>query len=107
VAQAAAYLSLAPKSNAVLYGYGRDRGPGEHAHGAGALHLRNAPTGLMKNIGYRKDISTRHDQGEKKASTKKKGADSLPAGIARGQDLLSPHRSGFEALCGNGEKRFG
>jgi putative ATPase len=51
--QAATYLALAPKSNAVIAAYGRAR---EAALDKGALpvplHLRNAPTPLMKSLGY-------------------------------------------------------
>ena len=53
LAQAAVYLSLAPKSNAVLAAYAEVL---EDVHKTQAdpvpLHLRNAPTGLMKNLGY-------------------------------------------------------
>ena len=53
LAQAAVYLSLAPKSNALYAAYGEVL---EDVHKTEAdpvpLHLRNAVTGLMKNIGY-------------------------------------------------------
>ncbi|WP_224364623.1 replication-associated recombination protein A [Hyalangium versicolor] len=51
--QAVTYLALAPKSNAVLTAYGAARAAVTQE---GALpvpmHLRNAPTKLMKNLGY-------------------------------------------------------
>jgi len=51
--QAALYLACAPKSNAVLTTYGRARAD---VNAKGALpvpqKLRNAPTGLMKKLGY-------------------------------------------------------
>src|SRR5207249_971821 len=55
LAQAAVYLSLAPKSNAVYTAYGEVI---EDVHKTEAepvpLHIRNAVTGLMKNISYGK-----------------------------------------------------
>ena len=62
LAQAAVYLSLAPKSNAVYTAYGEVV---EDVHKTEAdpvpLHLRNAVTGLMKNIGYGKGYKYAHD----------------------------------------------
>lgn len=53
LAQAAVYLALAPKSNALYTGYGEAL---EDVHKTEAdpvpLHLRNAVTGLMKHAGY-------------------------------------------------------
>jgi len=56
LAQCVAYLARAPKSNALYVAYQRVRRdiqelPAEPV----PLHLRNAPTKLMKNIGYGKD----------------------------------------------------
>ena len=60
--QAATYLALAPKSNAVIAAYGRAR---EAALEQGALpvplHLRNAPTPLMKSLGYGGGYQYPHD----------------------------------------------
>src|SRR5579872_1059221 len=59
LAQAAVYLSLAPKSNALYTGYGTVRNDLESTRAEPVpLHLRNAPTGLMKNIGYRSEEHT-------------------------------------------------
>jgi putative ATPase len=53
LAQAAVYLSLAPKSNALYTGYGAAVADiAETRTEPVPLHLRNAVTGLMKNIGY-------------------------------------------------------
>jgi len=56
LAQACVYLALAPKSNALYAAYGRVL---EDVHSTRAdpvpLHLRNAPTGLMKGLGYGRD----------------------------------------------------
>ncbi len=62
LAQAAVYLALAPKSNALYKAFGHARSV---ASQTGALpvplHLRNAPTGLMKNQGYGRDYQYPHD----------------------------------------------
>lgn len=53
LAQVAIYLSLAPKSNAVYEAYGRVRDDVEGTRNEPVpLHLRNAPTALMKELGY-------------------------------------------------------
>lgn len=53
LAEAAVYLAVAPKSNALYRAWGKARQDAE-AHPAAEvpLHLRNAPTGLMKALGY-------------------------------------------------------
>src|SRR5579859_285835 len=62
LAQAAVYLSLAPKSNALYTAYGEVL---EDVHKTEAdpvpLHLRNAVTGLMKNIGYAQGYKYAHN----------------------------------------------
>ena len=65
LAQAAIYLATAPKSNAVYVAY-------QEAAEAAAkevaepvpLHLRNAPTGLMKQLDYGKGYRYAHDEPE-------------------------------------------
>src|SRR5881396_2485337 len=53
LAEAAVYLSLAPKSNALYTAYGQVREDVQNTEADPVpLHLRNAPTGLMKNLGY-------------------------------------------------------
>ncbi len=53
LAQAVVYLSVAPKSNAVYTAYGAVQEDVERtAQDPVPLHLRNAPTGLMKAMGY-------------------------------------------------------
>jgi len=53
IAQAAIYLATAPKSNRAYAAFGQAQAAAE-AHPAEAvpLHIRNAPTGLMKELGY-------------------------------------------------------
>ncbi|HEX8817896.1 MAG TPA: replication-associated recombination protein A [Terriglobales bacterium] len=68
LAEAAVYLSLAPKSNALYTAYGDVQFDVEHtAADPVPLHLRNAPTGLMKNLGYGKGYQYAHDREEKVA----------------------------------------
>jgi putative ATPase len=66
LAQAAVYLSLAPKSNAVYTAYGEVL---DDVHKTEAepvpLHIRNAVTGLMKNIGYGEGYKYAHNFDEK------------------------------------------
>jgi putative ATPase len=62
LAQAVVYLSVAPKSNALYTAYGDvQRDIEQTAAEAVPLHLRNAPTGLMKGLGYGKDYQYAHD----------------------------------------------
>jgi len=62
LAQAAAYLALAPKSNALYKAYGAVSEDVEKtAADPVPLHLRNAPTGLMKAIGYGEGYQYAHD----------------------------------------------
>jgi putative ATPase len=54
--EAAAYLARAPKSNALYVAYGRvKRELADGANDPVPAHLRNAPTKLMKTLGYGKD----------------------------------------------------
>jgi putative ATPase len=62
LAQAVVYLSVAPKSNALYSAYGDvQRDIEQTAAESVPLHLRNAPTGLMKGLGYGKDYQYAHD----------------------------------------------
>ncbi len=63
LAQACVFLALAPKSNAVYTAFGAAMQDAE-THGTldVPLHLRNAPTGLMKDIGYGKGYRYAHDE---------------------------------------------
>jgi putative ATPase len=62
LAQATVYLALAPKSNSVYAAFGKAR---ELAKRTGAhpapLHLRNAPTDLLKKLGYGRKYRYPHD----------------------------------------------
>jgi len=62
LAQAVVYLSVAPKSNALYTAYGAVQQDVEQtAADPVPLHLRNAPTGLMKNLGYGRGYQYAHD----------------------------------------------
>ncbi len=68
LAQAVVYLCAAPKSNALYTAYGSvQRDVEQTAAEPVPLHLRNAPTGLMKNLGYGKGYQYAHDVEEKVA----------------------------------------
>ena len=62
LAQAAVYLALAPKSNALYTAYAAVQQDVEQTAAQPVpLHLRNAPTGLMKVLGYGKGYEYAHD----------------------------------------------
>ncbi|HTU41431.1 MAG TPA: replication-associated recombination protein A [Candidatus Aquilonibacter sp.] len=62
LAQAVVYLSIAPKSNALYTAYGDVQQDIERTAAEPVpLHLRNAPTGLMKNLGYGANYRYAHD----------------------------------------------
>jgi putative ATPase len=62
LAQAAVYLATAPKSNSIYSAYGDVR---EAVVSSGSLpvplHIRNAPTTLMKDLGYGRGYQYAHD----------------------------------------------
>ena len=62
LAQAAVYLATAPKSNSIYAAYGKVQ---QVVKTAGSLpvplHIRNAPTRLMKGLGYGKDYKYAHN----------------------------------------------
>ena len=91
LAQAAVYLATAPKSNALYTGFGRVK---EAIRKTGTLpvplHIRNAPTKLMKDLGYSKGYRYAHDY---------PGAivpqDNLPDQLL-GRNFYSPTDRGYE-----------
>ncbi len=63
LAQSACYLALAPKSNALYRGYGSVKKEVHRRPGLPIpLHLRNAPTALMKDAGYGAEYRYAHDE---------------------------------------------
>ena len=66
LAEAAVYLSLAPKSNALYVGYGEVKGDAQKTLAEPVpFHLRNPVTGLMANLGYGKGYQYAHHGPEK------------------------------------------
>jgi putative ATPase len=63
LAQAVVYMACAAKSNAVYVAYGQARQyAAEHGSAPVPLHLRNAPTKLMKQLGHGRDYRYAHDE---------------------------------------------
>jgi putative ATPase len=92
LAQAAVYLSLAPKSNALYVGYGNVlEDVRETEADPVPLHLRNAVTGLMKNIGYGEGYKYAHNFEEKLTDMQ-----CLPDNLS-GKEYYKPTEQGFEA----------
>ena len=68
LAQAVVYLSVAPKSNALYAAYSDVQQDVERTAAEPVpLHLRNAPTGLMKGLGYGQGYGYAHDFADKVA----------------------------------------
>jgi putative ATPase len=62
LSQVVCYLASAPKSNSALTAYARARKDVKELGALGVpLHLRNAPTGLMRDIGYGKEYKYPHN----------------------------------------------
>ena len=92
LAQAAVYLSLAPKSNALYVGYGDVMEDVRKTEAEPVpLRLRNAVTGLMKNIGYGEGYKYAHDFEDKVAEMQ-----CLPDNLL-GRQYYRPTDQGFEA----------
>jgi putative ATPase len=92
LAQLVVYLAYAPKSNAVYIGYNAAaRDPMNSLQHPVPLHLRNAPTKLMKDIGYSKGYKYAHDYDEGKADMS-----CLPEELAD-REYYQPTNRGFEA----------
>jgi putative ATPase len=91
LAQAVVYLSVAPKSNALYAAYGSVQGDVEATAAEPVpLHLRNAPTRLMKGLGYGKGYQYAHDLESKVADMQ-----CLPDNL-RGRVYYQPTNEGIE-----------
>src|SRR5690242_255425 len=92
IAQACLYLATAPKSNAT---YTAQKKAWRSAKDTGSLmppmHILNAPTRLMKNVGYSKGYAYDHEAEEAFS-----GQDYWPEGMDR-QTFYEPTDRGFEA----------
>jgi putative ATPase len=80
LAQAAIYLACAAKSNAVYDAYNRARGfVAQDGSRPVPVHLRNAPTKLMKDLGFGKDYRYAHDEADAYAAGENYFPESMPA----------------------------
>lgn len=93
LAQAVIFMALAPKSNAVYKAYGAASSDALNTiqHPV-PLHLRNAPTKLMKEIGYGDGYQYAHDYDEGKAVTMQ----CMPAEL-KDRKYFQPKNRGFES----------
>jgi len=92
LAQAAVYLALAPKSNALYRAYGDVEEDLKRTIAEPVpLHLRNAVTGLMKHMGYGRGYQYAHDTEEKVTDMT-----CLPESLL-GRVYYHPTDQGFEA----------
>ena len=79
LAQCVLYLAVAPKSNAVYTAYGAARAfIGEDGSRPVPLRLRNAPTRLMKTLGYGKGYRYAHDEADAYAAGERYLPDDMP-----------------------------
>jgi putative ATPase len=91
LAEAVVYLCLAPKSNAVYTAYAAAQDEIEHTRQEPVpLHLRNAPTRLMKDLGYAKGYRYAHDEAGRVADM-----DCLPTSL-QGRSYYRPTQEGRE-----------
>jgi putative ATPase len=91
LAEAVVYLAIAPKSNALYTAYGAvQKDVEETAAEPVPLHIRNAPTRLMKDIGYGAGYQYAHN-----LETKVADMDCLPDSL-RGRTYYHPTEQGIE-----------
>ncbi len=101
LAQAALYLALAPKSNAAYVAYkGARKTVEERPAEPPPMAIRNAPTRLMKDLGYGRGYVYAHDTEEGVG-----GVDCLPEAL-QGERFYRPGNRGFEAELDDRLKRF-
>ena len=93
LAEVAVYLATAPKSNAVYVAWGKARADIERTGSLPApLHLRNAPTRLMREIGYGKGYQYAHDDRDGLVLQ-----EHLPPELA-GATYYEPTNRGYESI---------
>src|SRR5688500_1676882 len=96
LAQAALYLATAPKSNAVYVAYGEAAEDAlQQIAEPVPLHIRNAPTKLMKDLNYGKGYKYAHNEAEGVADM-----DCLPPSLS-GKTYYQPTARGFEETIRN------
>ncbi|MBQ9180317.1 MAG: replication-associated recombination protein A [Firmicutes bacterium] len=90
--QAVVYMSLAPKSNAMEVAYlTAAKDAREQLAEPVPMHIRNAPTGLMKDLGYGEGYQYAHDYEEKMTKMQ-----CLPDSLV-GREYYKPTEQGHEA----------
>jgi putative ATPase len=93
LAQAAIYLSTAPKSNRVYHAYKTVKKAIEETGALPVpLHIRNAPTTLMQSLGYGKGYQYAHD-----LKDAVDGQEYLPKAISK-KSFYVPTERGYEAV---------
>jgi len=91
LAEAAVYLALAPKSNALYTGYGEvQKDVASTVAEPVPLHLRNPVTGLMSKLGYGRGYEYAHDAPERLTHMT-----CLPESL-KGRRYYHPTSEGFE-----------
>jgi putative ATPase len=96
IAEAVVYMATAPKSNRVYLAWGQAmEAAREHPAEPVPLHIRNAPTSLMKDLGY--GAGYRYDHAEPEALAA--GQEYLPE-VLRGAKWYEPTDRGFEKTIG-------
>ncbi len=96
LAQACLYLACAPKSNAAYTAYNKGREfVTKDASRSVPAHLRNAPTRLMKQMGFGQDYRYAHDEPEGYAA----GENYFPEGVSSPQ-FYQPTERGLEGKIG-------
>jgi putative ATPase len=92
LAQATTYLACAPKSNAAYAALGRAQEAVERSGSAPVpMHLRNAPTRLLEELGYGEGYTYPHDAPDAFVATR-----NLPDGV-EDDDWYAPTGRGAEA----------
>ena len=92
LAEAVVYLAIAAKSNAAYEAYNAARAFVQKDQSrAVPLHLRNAPTKLMKNLGYGKEYRYAHNEAHHYAAFENYWPDGL-----RAQNFYTPTSQGLE-----------
>lgn len=93
IAQAAVYLATAPKSNSIYAAYGKVQQVVKEAGSLPVpLHIRNAPTRLMKDLGYGRDYKYAHNYKDAFIAQ-----DYLPEEL-KGQVYYTPSGRGYEKI---------
>jgi putative ATPase len=95
LAQATLYLALAPKSNAAYVAFNEAKADVQERPAEPVpLHIRNAPTGLMQDLGYGRGYQYAHDAPDARVAQ-----EHLPESL-RGRVYYRPTERGLEAELG-------